>query len=1085
MMTITTTTKSNYFLGGIAIIILYLFDEVNAIFKEDVGVLDFSVATAGHGPVGFVHHHERTPNDGLVITTDTSISSTVGSSKTSCFVACRKVIDGSLVWRRNVCSVPDEDTQSHAIAIGNDNNNNDDAGAFYTVDNNSFVRAWTIENGDLLWDTRINTDSDKESSPRLWTVKTKGYSYVAASTGDELFFLNPGTGLIIDKISATKITGKKHRFEWLFVLSSSPSTAIKLMLSKKNTNGIVQSGNDLFYGTYEIGSDKNELKSLKSLSQIKAQSIISNSFRVFPVKNNDGIAEEYHILAVTTSGSVVRAKIGTSISSADVTPANDWIKSWDAVVAVESTSDPSVIRLSGQSSQREESTMELFRYENASSSWQRLLSGRKSSNNDSAASAFCPDLGLLVMLLNDKSVEVYRRKQSTNTFVPLKVTGDTYIADGDSILISSLLQCSSSGKMTIFLGTERGSTTQLSLVIGHNNEARLKVDWSAEEGLASLSSAIILDASHLGFDDLVEEKDAVSRKISFAGRLNSQWKNVVDALSNANGLINSNAVNFSYRDHLFGFVKVAALLSTKAHRLWGMSTAGKDRGLIRWSLDLPKKTIWHSMVHGTTNAAKAAHGIHGDTHSREILVLSASSASIDWMCIDGTSGAVNAQDSVAISSPVVQVLPVYGSNSGGCRQASLLLGEDRSLTVVPADAETNALVQKQLHKSPNGLYTHMVDKVTNKIESFRVAHATNGDHKFVARSVGLTSFAGEQIIKVAYPLRHEDVQSMSTILGDNSLLLKYINPHMAVVVTVLVEKDHQASTKVALALEKGKHEKKPVGVGAPGSSTVLQSSEKGSDDLPNMFVNLVDTVSGRILYRHSHSDIDEDKKVSVVVSENWVIYTYVNAKTRRTEIGVLTLHEGMIDPKGLTFFARPERSTSFSSFDARESKPVVLSKVYAFPKAVTALGVTSTRQGISRQNILLASSDGALSTINKMILETRRPVGEAKTDEKKEGLLPYQELIPESPLFSLTYNQTNEPFTSLVSTTTSLESQSLVFGFGGPDIFFTRTSPTKGFDLLPETFNKFLVGATTVGIVVALLVVQRMGKKKTLKQGWL
>lgn len=679
------------------------------------------------------------------------------------------------------------------------------------------------------------------------------------------------------------------------------------------------------------------------------------------------------------------------------------------------------------------------------------------------------------------------KKKNSNTFVSLKVTGDIYVADGDTVLIISLLQCSSSGKMTIFIGTERGSTTHLSLVIGDNDEVRLKVDWSAEEGLASLSSAIILDASHLGFDDLVEEKDAVTRKISLPGRLSSQWKDVVGTLSTANGLINNNAVNFSYRDHLFGFVKVAALLSRKAHRLWGMHTAGKDRGLIRWSLDLPKKATWHSMVHGTTNAAKAAHGIHGDTHSREILVLSASSTSIDWMCIDGTSGAVNAQDSIAISSPVVQVLPVYGSNSGGCRQASLLLGEDQSLTVVPADAETDALVQKQLHKSPNGLYTHMVDKVTNKVESFRVTHAADRDRKFVARSVGLTSFAGEQIIKVTYPLRHEDVQSMSTILGDNSLLLKYINPHMAVVVTVLVDKDHQAFTKVALALEKegnGK-ERKPIGAGTPGSSTASQSPEEMSDDLPNMFVNLVDTVSGRILYRHSHSNVDEDKKVSVVVSENWVIYTYVNAKTRRTEIGVLTLHEGMIDPKGLTFFARPEQPTSFSSFDARESKPVVLSKVYAFPKAVTALGVTCTRQGISRQNILLASSDGALSTINKMILETRRPVGEAKPDEKKEGLLPYRELIPESPLFSLTYNQTNEPFTSIVSTTTSLESQSLVLGFGGPDLFFTRTSPTKGFDLLPETFNKILVGATTVGIVVALLVVQRMGKKKTLKQGWL
>jgi len=133
----------------------------------------------------------------------------------------------------------------------------------------------------------------------------------------------------------------------------------------------------------------------------------------------------------------------------------------------------------------------------------------------------------------------------------------------------------------------------------------------------------------------------------------------------------------------------------------------------------------------------------------------------------------------------------------------------------------------------------------------------------------------------------------------------------------------------------------------------------------------------------------------------------------------------------------------------------------------------------------VASSDGALNTINKMILESRRPVGAAKPEEKKEGLLPYNELIPESPLFSLTYNKTNEPFTSIVSTSTSLESQSLILGFGGPDIFFTRTSPTKGFDLLPETFNKILVGATTVGIVIALFVVQRMGKKKILKQGWL
>merc|ERR1711935_776815 len=150
---------------------------------------------------------------------------------------------------------------------------------------------------------------------------------------------------------------------------------------------------------------------------------------------------------------------------------------------------------------------------------------------------------------------------------------------------------------------------------------------------------------------------------------------------------------------------------------------------------------------------------------------------------------------------------------------------------------------------------------------------------------------------------HEDMQSMSTILGDNSLLLKYINPHMAVVVTMLSDGDHQSVTEVATALEKERNEitRKPLGAGAPGSSTV---PPQGQQELPNMFVNLVDTVSGRVLYRHSHSGVDPSQKVSVVVSENWVVYTYVNFRTRRTEIGVLTLHEGMIEAKGLTYFAR-------------------------------------------------------------------------------------------------------------------------------------------------------------------------------------
>lgn len=1021
--------------------------KADAIYRDDVGVLDFSVATAGHGAFGWASH-----SGDILLTTDVP---TASSPNTSCYVAGRRTSDGSLEWRKNVCSVQDEEKQAHGVAVSNTND------AFYTVDNSGVARAWTVDKGDLLWDAKVTGDTTS-APPRLFFVAGSGdQSYVAVSAGSSIVLLDANTGEIVDTIATPSQKDGKH-VEWLSVLSVAASSTIQLAFARVNSSdGTIASGDDFLVGTYKIGTTFKA-----SAGIVNAKGIVADSVRTLFGNNNP---KDFHVWAVTTTGSVVHSAKGKT----KVLPASDWNESWGAVVGIEASADPSVVRLSGKSDPSEDSAMEVFRYDG--SSWNRILKNKSGDKN--SAVAYAPKFGVVVTTPVDRSVEVY----STESGKALEIVGDIFGADGDSVTVVSVLDESES--VTVLVGTERGSTTLFSLTKGSNNAVDLKVKWTAEEGLASLTSAIILDASHLGSDDLVEEKDELAYRLSMAGRLKAQWQEFGAMLSTANGLIGSGD-NFNYRDHLFGFLKVSALLSSKSHRMWGMSTSGGDRGSIRWSLDLPKTALWHSMVHGTTNAAKAAHGIHGDTHSREILVLSASAGRVDWMCIDGTSGAINAQDSIPVASPIKQVVPMYGTSTGGCRQASLLLGDDLSLTVVPSDAQTDALVQKQLQKTPNGLYTHNVDTVANKVESYRVSH----DQGFVARPVGLTSFAGEQIVKVAYPMRHEDMQSMSTILGDNSLLLKYINPHLAVVITMLSDADEQSVTEVATALEKEQiaTPRKPLGAGAPGSSTTSQQQPpQGATDIPNMFVNLVDTVSGHILYRHGHSNVDAAKKVSVVISENWVVYSYIGATTRRTEIGVLTLHEGMIEPKGLTYFANPDQSSSFSSFDARNSKPVVLSKVYAFPKAITALGVTSTRQGIGRQNILMASADGALTTINKMILETRRPVGDAKAEEKKEGLLPYREMIPQSPMFSLNYNQTMEPFTSIVSSTTALESQSLVFGFGGPDLFFTRTSPTKGFDLLPETFNKMLVGASTAGIVLALFIVQRMGKKKALKHDWL
>merc|ERR1712032_358405 len=94
-----------------------------------------------------------------------------------------------------------------------------------------------------------------------------------------------------------------------------------------------------------------------------------------------------------------------------------------------------------------------------------------------------------------------------------------------------------------------------------------------------------------------------------------------------------------------------------------------------------------------------------------------------------------------------------------------------------------------------------------------------------------------------------------------------------------------------------------------------------------------------------------------IINENWIIYSFFNDDTRRTELGVLSLHEGMIDKNGITAFSSPEQSLSFSSMNARESNPVVLAKTYGLSKPVTAIGVTKTRGGISARHVLVATAD--------------------------------------------------------------------------------------------------------------------------------
>jgi hypothetical protein len=297
----------------------------------------------------------------------------------------------------------------------------------------------------------------------------------------------------------------------------------------------------------------------------------------------------------------------------------------------------------------------------------------------------------------------------------------------------------------------------------------------------------------------------------------------------------------------------------------------------------------------------------------------------------------------------------------------------------------------------------------------------------------------------------------------------------------------QSEMYKALSKLNGAQVKKPVGATKPGESPPAKSKSP----LPTLFINVVDTISGTILSRVSHSHAsepgsardDNEHHIPVVVTENWVVYSFVNAKSRRTEIGVMTLHEGMIDKYGISAFSSPEQRQTFSSL--MDQKPIVLTKTFTVNYPISALGVTNTKGGISSKTILVATGvDGKILKIDRRHLDPRRPFGEPKKTEKEEGLMQYAPLLPMVPMQVESYSNVVENASLIISTATNLESQTCILAVGGPDVFFTRFAPSREFDSLPENFNKLLIVIVVVGLFVVMNVIKKMGDKKNIKLFW-
>jgi hypothetical protein len=178
-------------------------------------------------------------------------------------------------------------------------------------------------------------------------------------------------------------------------------------------------------------------------------------------------------------------------------------------------------------------------------------------------------------------------------------------------------------------------------------------------------------------------------------------------------------------------------------------------------------------------------------------------------------------------------------------------------------------------------------------------------------------------------------------------------------------------------------------------------------------------------------------------------------------------------------------TTQYSSFDAGASrKPYVISQAFTLAEPISHMAVTQTSQGITtRQLLCTLPNSNAIVGIPRYILAPRRPVDrDATALEAEEGLFKYSPTLDIDPKWYLTHLREVVGIEKVMSSSSLLESTSLVFAFGH-DIFGTRISPSGSFDILGN-LNKVQLLLTVVALAAGVGALAPMVRKRQVDGRW-
>ncbi|KAI8335748.1 hypothetical protein BC941DRAFT_377420 [Chlamydoabsidia padenii] len=294
---------------------------------------------------------------------------------------------------------------------------------------------------------------------------------------------------------------------------------------------------------------------------------------------------------------------------------------------------------------------------------------------------------------------------------------------------------------------------------------------------------------------------------------------------------------------------------------------------------------------------------------------------------------------------------------------------------------------------------------------------------------------GEQLVVLDGQRQRHQAASLGRVLGNRNVFYKYLNPNMLTLIT-------------------------------------------GDAERETLTMRVIDSVKGTILYEAVHPNVPASSFVSsvhMVQMENWIVYHFWSNDGKDTgyQAVVLELYEGAVENQRVP-------SANFSSYDPLQ--PSIQSAAFAFPYAVQAMGVTTTRNGVSTRDILFALPSHQILTVNKRLLDPRRPTNTPTKEDQEEQLIPYAPIPEERKLF-LTYNLEVIGIQHIISAPALLESTSLVYAYG-LDTYYTRDSPSRQFDVLSEDFSKSQLLLTIVALVVGILVAGPIVRRKQVNALW-